>query len=283
MFLHYLASLFTFSVASTAAFKSQKSVEYVTPRIIPLPLQGSRSFRDHCAHRKRSCNAIVCQALADVDGDLKHATKDTTSSTAIFGMGCFWAPQETFKGVPGVLDSTAGYNRIEPLLTASGEPSYFSVCQGDGSTEAVKITFDSSVVSFEELLRIFWQNHDASIEVPGKEIQYQSVIWPQSEKQRDYALSDVIRARDAYGSDGRSMPLTVVADVNASTFVPAETYHQDFWLKTRAKLAIFAVLLLIPYTGSQELLNVAAVGYPLLIGWWFVENLELMIAAFPSL
>lgn len=79
-------------------------------------------------------------------------------STAIFGMGCFWAPQEAFQATPGV-ESTCipGYASVEEPLPSTEAPSYFSVCQQSGSvgyTEAVEVTFDPSVVSYEELLQV---------------------------------------------------------------------------------------------------------------------------------
>ena len=95
-------------------------------------------------------------------------------STAIFGMGCFWAPQEAFQATPGVESTRTGYASVEEPLPSTEAPSYFSVCQQSGSvgyTEAVEVTFDPSVVSYDELLQVVWSNHDASQVTPGKEAQ----------------------------------------------------------------------------------------------------------------
>ena len=85
-------------------------------------------------------------------------------------MGCFWAPQEAFESVPGVESARVGYASVEPQSSAEA-PSYFSVCEGNGYTEAVEVTFDENIVSFESLLKVFWSNHDASVVTLGKEDQ----------------------------------------------------------------------------------------------------------------
>ena len=62
-------------------------------------------------------------------------------STVVFGMGCFWAPQEAFESIPGVESARVGYASVEPQSSTEA-PSYFSVCQGNGYTEAVEVTFN---------------------------------------------------------------------------------------------------------------------------------------------
>lgn len=92
-------------------------------------------------------------------------------STVVFGMGCFWAPQEAFESIPGVESARVGYASVEPQSSTEA-PSYFSVCQGNGYTEVVEVTFNENLVSFESLLKVFWRDHDASVVTPGKEDQY---------------------------------------------------------------------------------------------------------------
>ena len=67
-------------------------------------------------------------------------------STVVFGMGCFWAPQEAFESIPGVESARVGYASVEPQSSIEA-PSYFSVCQGNGYTEAVEVTFNENLTS----------------------------------------------------------------------------------------------------------------------------------------
>ena len=67
-------------------------------------------------------------------------------STVGLGMGCFWAPQEAFESIPGVESARVGYASVEPQSSTEA-PSYFSVCQGNGYTEAVEVTFNENLTS----------------------------------------------------------------------------------------------------------------------------------------
>ena len=207
-------------------------------------------------------------------------------ATARFGMGCFWSPQEEFERLDGVLSARVGYARVQATpsvrVAAGAAPSYLSVCQGDGYTEAVEVTYDPSIVSYAQLLQTFWANHDAAEEIPGKEDQYASVLWPVDEVQSMCARADVARAAAAYASAGRPRPLTTVAPVDSSaTFTPAEGYHQRFWFKARLKLGALVLLLLMRAPGIPELELLSTVGTQLVLAWWFVENFQLMAAANP--
>ena len=181
---------------------------------------------------------VVQPALRPVPRMTADGSRDTPLSTAVFGMGCFWAPQEAFEQVPGVKSAVVGFASVEPMSSAE-TPSYFSVCAGNGYTEAVEVTFDENVVSFESLLKVFWSNHDASVRTPGKEDQYRSALWVTNAAQRKLALSDVERAAAAYAAAGKPPPGTIVAE-SPPSFSPAERYHQSFWLKARLKLGASA-------------------------------------------
>jgi len=212
------------------------------------------------------------------------------TAAATFGMGCFWAPQAAFKELDGVVSSTAGYAAASGLAS-SGPGSYFSVCRGDGRTEAVRVEYDPRVVSYGRLLQVFWQEHDASVVVPGKEDQYRSVIWAHNEAQQLAAEKTIAEAVRQYADSGREAPGTVVvrADADASTsgavaFAKAETYHQNFWLKARAKLYGVGLLqLILVVAGGQDpesaVVRVAALGQQAILLWWFVENVELVFSA----
>lgn len=210
--------------------------------------------------------------------------RSSSLSTAIFGMGCFWAPQEVFQGTPGVESTRTGYASVAQPEQSTEAPSYFSVCQQTGSvgyTEAVEVTFDPSVVRYEDLMQVFWSNHDASQVTPGKEAQYRSVVWPTNDEQRALAAADVERAVGAYAAASMSPLGTVVAETTATTFVPAEGYHQNFWAKARLKLGALFLLLLLRAPGSPELALASGVGTQLVFFWWFVECFGLLAAASP--
>ena len=106
-------------------------------------------------------------------------------SKAIFGMGCFWNPQEEFAKFTGVKSSTSGYmclaqtvddyiddesdkEKMQQIQQSLQEnpASYFSVCTGDGRTESILVEFDPAVISYTDLLSCFWVGHDASVMYP---------------------------------------------------------------------------------------------------------------------
>ena len=150
-------------------------------------------------------------------------------------MGCFWAPQEAFLKVPGVTAAEVGYSWSGLGRTpANAAPDYDSVCAGNGFTEAVQVTFDPRVVSYEEVLGQFYELHDATIEFPSGDQQYISAVWPTDEEQEAKAKAELDRRRAeaeaeavAGGGLGRvRRPLTVVRSCEDAVFFKAEEYHQ---------------------------------------------------------
>jgi peptide-methionine (S)-S-oxide reductase len=73
------------------------------------------------------------------------ASREQALSTVVFGMGCFWAPQEAFESIAGVESARVGYASVAPQ-SSTESPSYFAVCQGNGYTEAVEVTFNENLV-----------------------------------------------------------------------------------------------------------------------------------------
>lgn len=145
---------------------------------------------------------------------------------ATFGAGCFWGVEERFRQIPGVLETAVGY-----MGGSTAKPSYEQVCSGDTDhAEVVHLTFDPSVVSYDTLLKIFWDNHNPTTpnqQGPDFGSQYRSVIFTHSEEQRDAATT----SKEALEASGKWKRPIVTEIVPAQTFNRAEEYHQKYFLK----------------------------------------------------
>ena len=145
---------------------------------------------------------------------------------ATFAAGCFWGVEESFYDLPGVVSTRVGYTG-----GALQQPTYQQVCSGlSGHAEAVEITFDPSLISFEQLLKQFWQSHDPTqYHRQGPDIgsQYRSAIFFHSEQQQQLAEA----SRDALNLSGRYRSSVVTEIVPAEVFWEAEAYHQKYHLK----------------------------------------------------
>jgi peptide-methionine (S)-S-oxide reductase len=143
----------------------------------------------------------------------------------VVGMGCFWGAEKLFWQAPGVYTTAVGYaGGLTP------NPTYEEVCSGrTGHTEAVLVVFDPAKTSLEEILRLFWENHDPTQGMrQGNDHgpQYRSAIYVSSEAQREAAE----RSRDMYAEKlhaaGYGEITTEIAD--AGPFYYAEDYHQQY-------------------------------------------------------
>jgi peptide-methionine (S)-S-oxide reductase len=147
---------------------------------------------------------------------------------AVFGLGCFWGAERKFWQTPGVWTTAAGYaGGLTP------NPTYEEVCSGrTGHTEVVRVIFDPKQVSYDELLRIFFENHDPTQGMrQGGDVgtQYRSAIYTSSPAQKDAALA----ARAAYDERLRAAgygPITTEVR-EAPDFYYAEDYHQQYLAK----------------------------------------------------
>lgn len=146
---------------------------------------------------------------------------------ATFAAGCFWGVEETFRKIAGVLSTRVGYTG-----GTTKNPTYGDVCTGEtGHAEAVEIVFDPSVVSYEDLLSVFWQMHDPTTsnrQGPDIGTQYRSAIFYHDEKQREAAES----SKEDLQKDPKFAARKIVTEiVPASEFYPAEEYHQRYLQK----------------------------------------------------
>lgn len=145
---------------------------------------------------------------------------------ASFAAGCFWGVEEAFYDEPGVISTRVGYTGGE-----TENPTYQQVCSGStGHAETVEITFDPSLISYEQLLKIFWQAHDPTqLNRQGPDVgsQYRSAIFYHSEQQRQQAEE----SRAALDHSGRYRKSVVTEIVPAGIFWEAEAYHQKYHKK----------------------------------------------------
>jgi peptide-methionine (S)-S-oxide reductase len=147
---------------------------------------------------------------------------------AMFGMGCFWGSEKKFWHLPGVYTTAVGY--------AGGftpNPTYREVCTGmTGHNEVVLVVFDPGKISYEMLLKAFWENHDPTQGMrQGNDVgtQYRSGIYTYSDAQRDAAL----RSRDVFQEQlsKRGFDAITTEVVPAPEFYYAEDYHQQYLSK----------------------------------------------------
>jgi len=147
---------------------------------------------------------------------------------AVFGMGCFWGAEKKFWQLSGVYTTAAGY-----AAGLTPNPTYREVCSGQtGHNEVVLVVFDPSKVSYESLLRTFWENHDPTQGMrQGNDVgtQYRSGIYYFDEAQREAAE----RTRDAYQEQlsKRGFGRITTEILPAPEFYYAEDYHQQYLSK----------------------------------------------------
>lgn len=147
-------------------------------------------------------------------------------ATAIFAGGCFWCEETAFEGVGGVISVTSGYTGGQ-----TKNPTYELVSSGvTGHAESVEVVFDPARISYERLLDIFWHNVDP-LQKGGQfcdhGTQYRSAIFYLNEDQRKAAEASKKKLEEQPRFQGK----IVTQIVPASTFYPAEEYHQQFYKK----------------------------------------------------
>ena len=150
---------------------------------------------------------------------------------AVFGMGCFWGAEKRFWALPGVYTTAVGY--------AGGftrNATYEEVCSGlTGHAEVVLVVFDPEVVSYEALLRVFWESHDPTQGMrQGNDVgtQYRSAIYGDSPEQRQLAEVSRDAFQRALAKAGYGRITTEIAE--APEFYYAEDYHQQYLAKNPA-------------------------------------------------
>jgi len=148
------------------------------------------------------------------------------SGKAIFAGGCFWCEETAFEGVSGVVSVTSGFTGGQKK-----NPTYEEVSSGStGHAESVEVVFDPAKISYDKLLDIFWHNvdpFDGGGQFCDRGTQYRSAIFYLDEAQRQAAEASKAKLEEQPRFKGK----IVTQIVPASTFYPAEEYHQDFYKK----------------------------------------------------
>ena len=147
---------------------------------------------------------------------------------AVFALGCFWGAERRFWEVDGVYSTAAGYSG-----GATPNPDYREVCTGmTGHTEVVLVVFDPDIISYEELLRVFWESHDPTQGMrQGNDIgtQYRSAIFTVDERQQSIAISSAAAYEAQLANAGYGKITTEITPLQ--TFYYAEDYHQQYLAK----------------------------------------------------
>ena len=147
---------------------------------------------------------------------------------AMFGMGCFWGAEKKFWQLPGVHSTMVGY-----AAGLTPNPTYHEVCTGGtGHNEVVRVAFDPRKISYEALLRTFWENHDPTQGMrQGNDVgtQYRSGIYVHDEAQKKAAEASLIAYQKVIAEAGYGRITTEILD--APPFYYAEEYHQQYLAK----------------------------------------------------
>jgi peptide-methionine (S)-S-oxide reductase len=168
-----------------------------------------------------SCNHSSSQNMVMTDEIIPAGIK---TDTATFGTGCFWCTEALFQELKGVLKVTSGYSG-----GSVKNPSYEEVCSGTtGHAECLQVIYDPKVISFDELLEVFWEAHDpTTLNRQGNDVgtQYRSVIFYHNAEQKKKAEEYKVKL-DKSGAYNNP----VVTEITPfSKFYAAEDYHQDYY------------------------------------------------------
>jgi len=153
-----------------------------------------------------------------------------TLEKATFAAGCFWHVEETFRELQGIVATQVGY-----IGGTRPDPTYEDVCSDEtGHAEAVEVTYDASQLSYDQLLDIFWKNHDPTTpdrQGPDEGTQYRSAIFYHTPAQKEAAIA----SQKQLEKSGRYRNPIVTQIVPADTFWRAEDYHQQYLKKKGLK------------------------------------------------
>lgn len=163
---------------------------------------------------------------------MSDQTEDKKLKIASFAAGCFWGVEETFRCLNGVIKTAVGY-----MGGDYENPTYEDVCTGGtGHAETVELKYDPSVISYNELLAVFWNNHNPTTpnqQGPDRGSQYRSVIFYYDDEQKRQAINSKEKIQAKYDRP------VVTEILPAPKFYRAEDYHQQYLAKSGQKTCRF--------------------------------------------
>jgi peptide-methionine (S)-S-oxide reductase len=181
----------------------------------------------------RLLSLILLLFLAGCAGPrLVERVQPANAATAVFAAGCFWCVEQAFEKTPGVAQAVSGYTG-----GSTENPTYEQVAlEGTGHYEAVRVVYDPTVVSYAQLLDVFWQNVDPFDPIGqfcDKGDSYRGAIFPATSEETAAAEASkqAVAQRFEREVEVRILPL--------ATFYDAETYHQDYYLKNPQTYAFY--------------------------------------------
>lgn len=171
-------------------------------------------FGNSCGQKKNQAANMVSNNVVIPEG----------AKVATFGSGCFWCTEAIFQNVDGVVKVESGYSGGKVK-----NPTYKEVCSGQtGHAEVIQLTYDPNVVTYDELLEIFWKTHDpTTLNRQGADVgtQYRSVIFYHDDMQRQLAESYKQKLDQSGAYDN-----PIVTEISPFTvFYKAEDYHQNYY------------------------------------------------------
>jgi len=203
-----------------------------------LPLPESRADSDRAERLRKPAEqeepsedegaGNTDPAAAGATAAAAAASAAVDPGVATFGGGCFWCTEAIFQQLKGVRTAVPGYSGGDVK-----DPTYEQVCGGDtGHAEVVRVTYDPRVITYPELLEVFWKTHDpTTLNKQGADVgtQYRSVIFYHSQQQKEQAEKYRKKLDQSGAFDG---PI-VTQIVPAAKFYPAEKYHHDYFLNNK--------------------------------------------------
>ncbi len=166
--------------------------------------------------------------------NLIAGTNSEAMARATFAGGCFWCMEYPFDKIDGVISTTSGY-----IGGHKDNPTYEEVCSGEtGHTEAVEVVYDPNKVNYEQLLQIFWRNIDPlakNRQFCDIGSQYRTAIFYHDAAQKKAAEASL----EELNRSGRFQQPIVTEIVAATTFYPAEEYHQEYYKKSPIRYQVY--------------------------------------------
>jgi len=180
--------------------------------------------------------AIVVSVVALAQTAPPQQEGEQRLEVATFGSGCFWCTEADFDKVEGVVETISGY-----MGGTTPNPTYEQVSSGTtGHAEVLQLKYDPARVTYEQLLDVYWRNVDpldSGGQFCDRGSQYRPVIFYHNEDQKRLAEA----SKAALEASGRFKQPIVVEIAPASTFTPAEDYHQDFHLRNPLRYMVYRI------------------------------------------